>query len=117
MPARCSDALGQRNRRIVSRLYDHALDQGVDRHTCADLHKGARALGRQACSLMRICSSIFSRPSAGHQTPRSRHQFGQACRLEPLVGIGAGQNLSRDKIHQDIGLGIDRRRVGYRRGG
>ena len=101
--------LGQRHRRVVTRLDNHALDELIDRHRLAGLDKHARTTcfpgHLRNVGLLIKRDSLFLERIKGYIR---RHDFSQRGGLDFHVGIGRGDNLTAGDIHRDPGFGCDR---------
>ena len=117
---RAADLLGQRDRRVVARLHDHALQQVVDGHLLADLDEHARAL--------LLPGALADRDRVGEleaafverlEDGVGRHQLGQTGRLLARVGLTRGEHATAVVVDHDEAARVQlrRRRNGGRGGG
>jgi hypothetical protein len=115
------DAFGERDRRIVAALHDHAENQGLHGHRFAEFDEAAGPF--RAPGLLADRHGIVELELARGELPEhdvGGHELGQAGRLEPRHRILGGERLVRVEIDDDVRARIDvgrtrNRRIGGRR--
>jgi hypothetical protein len=109
------DVFGQRDRRVVAGLDDHAVEQVLERHLRVHLQERGRAVGAGAALAPGMFADqhrVFEPDLAGGEFRRNDvagHHLGDRGRLHAFVGIVLREDLAGGVIHQHPALGVERR--------
>ena len=99
------DALGERDRRVVAALHDHALYQDLDRHARVEVEVGARtfrAPGALADRQLGVELDLAVLQRLEHDV--CRHQLGDARGLDRVARTVAGERLPALLVDEHPGL-------------
>ena len=111
------DMLRERDRGVIARLHDHALDEILDADLRADFHEHARAVlipgvRADAHLVVELDAAVLQRMEHGV----CGHQLREARGFKPLILVGGRQHLAADVVHQEVAARLDlRRRRNWRR--
>ncbi len=126
------DVFGQRDRRVVARLDDHAVHQILERHFGVELEEAGRTVRARPTAAPGVFADVdlvlhldLARGELGRDDIGSHH-FGDRSRLDARVDIVAGEHLAAGVVHQHPALRVELRlrrhghvervRAGHRRG-
>ena len=103
---RSGDGFGERDRRIVARLHDHAVQQLVDADTAffGSMNMREPSARHALSDTVTICEGMSSLSLQRAEDEVRGHQLGQRRRLARFVGVLRDQRLPAQDVEQEYAL-------------